>query len=270
MTARTARDRIIKHLRINPEKVAEKIERFIRKSIEKAEADLAIIGMSGGVDSSVVAFLSARGLGGKRVFGISMPESGVTDPHEVADAREVAGMLGIRFRTIDISPAVQSLKQSIPDRPGKNLLPFANLKPRIRMAILYYYANLTNGVVLGCSNRSEIRSGYFTKFGDGGADFLPLGHLYKTQVWQLAEYLGIPKHIIGKAPSAGLWRGQTDEGELGMTYEKLDMIYAGLDLKLRPNTIARCAEVDPETVRKFVEREKKSAHKLAQPAVPKA
>jgi NAD+ synthase len=269
MTARTASARIAEYLRINPEQVRHSVEKFIRRFVSNAGASLAIIGMSGGVDSSVVAFLSAEALGGKNVIGISMPESGVTDPHDVADAREVASSLGMRFRTVDILPVLQSLTQALPDRAGENVLPLANLKPRIRMTILYYYANLLNGVVIGCSNRSEIRSGYFTKFGDSGADLMPIGHLYKTQVIQLAEHLGLPTHIIRKIPSAGLWRGQTDEGELGISYEKLDTIYAGLDLKMRPPTIARCAGVDVETVRRILERERRSAHKLAPPPMPR-
>lgn len=269
MGAKTASDKIAERLRINPQKEAGRIERFISRFFKEAGADWAIVGMSGGVDSSVVASLAARALGGRSVLGISLPESGVTDPHDVADAREVAGSLGMRFRAIEISPVVQSLVNILPDKTGENPLPTANLKPRIRMAVLYYYANLMNGIVLGCGNRSEIRAGYFTKFGDGGADLMPIGHLYKTQVLQLARYLGIPGHIIGKTPSAGLWRGQTDEGELGISYEKLDMIYAGLDVNLRPATIARCAGVDLETVKKFIEREGRTRHKLAPPPILK-
>ncbi|MEM2875130.1 MAG: NAD+ synthase [Candidatus Hadarchaeales archaeon] len=267
MSAKTASERIAEYLRINPDKETRRIGSFISEVFRKAGANWAIIGMSGGVDSSVVASLAARALGGKSVLGISLPESNVTDPHDVADAREVATSLGIRFRIIEISPAIQSLMGILPDKTGENPLPLANLKPRIRMTVLYYYANLLNGVVLGCGNRSEIRAGYFTKFGDGGADLLPIGHLYKTQVLQLAGYLGVPRHIIGKKPSAGLWRGQTDEGELGIPYEKLDVIYAGLDLKLRPATIARCAGVDQDTVIKFIERERRTEHKLAPPTL---
>jgi NAD+ synthase len=123
--------------------------------------------------------------------------------------------------------------------------------------------------VVGSGNRSELRAGYFTKHGDGAADLLPLGCLYKTQVLRLAKYLKIPKHIIEKVPSAGLWRGQTDEGELGLPYAKLDMIYAGLDLGLKRKEIAEAVGVSIEEVRNFIERERKTAHKLSLPGMPK-
>jgi NAD+ synthase len=137
------------------------------------------------------------------------------------------------------------------------------------MVILYYYANSLNRLVAGSGNRSELRAGYFTKFGDGGVDLLPLGCLYKTQVLKLASHLRIPKRIIEKVPSAGLWKGQTDEKELGLSYEKLDMIYAGLDLGLKKREIADAVNLSIEKVRSFIERERKTAHKLSLPEIPK-
>jgi NAD+ synthase len=122
---------------------------------------------------------------------------------------------------------------------------------------------------VGSGNRSELRTGYFTKYGDGAADLLPLGCLYKTQVKQLAAHLGVPERIIKKVPSAGLWKGQTDEAELGLPYGKIDMIYAGLDLGLKPDKIAEAAGVRKEDVKKFKERERRSAHKIKGPEIPK-
>jgi len=136
------------------------------------------------------------------------------------------------------------------------------------MIILYYYANLFNRLVVGCGNRSEFRLGYFTKFGDGAADLFPLGCLYKTQVKQLAAHLGIPEKIINKVPTAGLWKGQTDEAELGMSYEKIDKIYVGLDLGLKLNEIADAAGVKIGDVKKLIEREQRTAHKLRGPEIP--
>jgi NAD+ synthase len=164
---------------------------------------------------------------------------------------------------------LQGIQKILTDFEASALLANANIRPRLRMTILYYYANLMNRLVVGCGNRSELRAGYFTKYGDGGADIFPLGCIYKTQVRQLAVHLGLSRHIIDKVPTAGLWRGQTDEGELGITYEKLDMIYAGLDLGLRQEVVASAAGVDVGKVKEFVERERRAAHKLRVPDIPK-
>lgn len=264
-----ASKRIANALKINPPKVERKLVSFLEKKVKKAGVTGVVVGLSGGLDSSVVASLCAKAFGVGEVMGISMPEAGVTDPHDVADARDLANKFGVKFRVVDITPAVLGIRKNLTDYRIGAQIPTANLKPRVRMTILYYYANLLNLLVVGSSNRSEIRTGYFTKFGDGAADLLPLGCLYKTQVKQLAAHLGLPKHVIEKAPSAGLWRRQTDEGELGISYEKLDMIYAGLDLKLKPTTIAKTAGVDIETVEHFIERERRIAHKLRMPETPR-
>jgi len=261
--------RIEKALRIDPSKTEQKLVAFVRKKVKAAGATGTVVGLSGGLDSSVVVALCAKALGGKNVIGVSLPEAGVTSPHDVADAREIANRFGVRFKVVDITPAMAGIRKNLTDYRVGALLPTANLRPRVRMVILYYYANLTNKLVVGTGNRSELRSGYFTKWGDGAADLLPLGRIYKTQVKQLAYHLKLPKHLIEKKPSAGLWRGQTDEKELGITYEKLDMIYAGLDLKLKPASIAKAIGVNINTVKNFIERERKTSHKLAPPEMPK-
>lgn len=261
--------RIARSLRINPSRVEQRLLIFIKKKVEKAGATGAVVGLSGGVDSSVVVSLCAKALGKDGVMGVSLPEAGVTDPHDVADAREIANKFGVTFRVVDITPAVLGIRQNLTDYKVGAQLPTANIRPRVRMVILYYYANLLNRLVVGCGNRSEIRSGYFTKWGDGAADLFPLGCLYKTQVKQLAAYLKLPRHVVEKAPSAGLWHGQTDEKELGISYEKLDTIYAGLDLKLKFAAIAKAADVDTATVKYFIQRERRMAHKLTLPEIPK-
>ena len=264
-----AAEKIKRKLEIDAEKVKRKLAEFIKKEVGKAGAKGVVVGMSGGVDSCTVATLCAEALGPKRVLGVCMPEAGVTGPADVADARGVAGKLGVGFRVVDITPAVKGVSRNITDFRADAKIAGANIKPRVRMAILYYYANFLNYLVVGSGNRSEIRAGYFTKYGDGGVDIQPLGHLYKTQVKRLATHLGVPKRIIEKTPSAGLWRGQTDEGELGLSYEKLDMIYAGLDLGLKPAEIAEAVGVGVEDVKRFIERERRTAHKLLSPPIPK-
>lgn len=260
--------RIANALKINPLTVERKFVSFIKEKVKNAGVTGVVVGLSGGLDSSVTASLCAKALGAGRVMGISMPEAGVTDPHDVADARDLANKFNIRFRIIDITPAVLGIRQNLTDYKMDAQISNANIKPRARMTILYYYANLFKLLVVGSGNRSEIRTGYFTKYGDGAADLLPLGSLYKTQAEKLAAHLGLPRHLIEKAPTAGLWRGQTDEGELGISYEKLDMIYAGLDLKLKPNVIANAAGVDISKVEHFIERERRMAHKLRVPEIP--
>jgi NAD+ synthase len=224
--------------------------------------------MSGGMDSSTIAFLCAEALGAGRVLGVSMPEAGVTNPQDVADARGVTNKLGIDFKIVDITPAVLGVRENLTDFRVSALLPAANIKPRVRMTILYYYANLLNRLVVGSSSRSELRTGYFTKFGDGAVDLMPLGCLYKTQVKQLASFLGVPERIIQKVPSAGLWRGQTDEGELGLPYEKIDMIFAGLDLGLKLDALAKAVGVSTKEIKQLLKRERKTAHKLMVPMIP--
>jgi NAD+ synthase len=263
-----ARSMIREALKIDPAAVERKLTLFLRRKMRESGADGFVLGLSGGLDSSTAAFLCAKAVGAERVLGVSMPEAGVTDPRDVADAREVANKLGIGFRIVEITPAVLGVRKNLTDFKVGALLPAANIKPRVRMAILYYYANLQNRLVVGGGNRSEIRAGYFTKYGDIAVDVAPLGCLYKTQVKQLAKHLGLPAHIIKKTPSAGLWKGQTDEAELGISYEKLDMIYAGLDLGLEPKVISKAVRVSEEEVMRFVERERRTAHKLRGPEIP--
>ncbi len=269
MARKDAAKLIKRSLRINLPAVEGRLVAFIKRKVRGAGSEGVVVGLSGGVDSSVVATLCKKAFGKINVLGISMPEGGVTNPRDVADARDLSNRLGTRFRVVDITPVVLGIRQNLFDFSVRARVPAANIKPRVRMTILYYYANLLNRLVVGSGNRSELRAGYFTKHGDGAVDLMPLGCLYKTQVRQLAAHLNVPKRIIEKVPSAGLWRGQTDERELGLAYEKLDMIYAGLDLGLDPDSIANAAGVKIEDVNRFIERERRMAHKLSMPEIPK-
>jgi NAD+ synthase len=185
----------------------------------------------------------------------------------VQDAISIAEMLGVEFKLMNVTPLISQFHKVLKDFKLKGL-PSANIKPRVRMTVLYYHANLLKRIVAGTGNRSELRAGYFTKHGDGGADMLPIGGLYKTQVKQLAKHLGLPKKIVEKVPTAGLWPGQTDEVEMGITYEKLDMVYTGLDLGMELAEIAKVVGVDETKVKELIEREKRSLHKLSPPPIP--
>jgi NAD+ synthase len=201
--------------------LADKVSDWIKEQIEGAGARGAVIGLSGGVDSSVVAVLCKRVTD---VLGLIMPIH--SDPLDEEYASLLASKFDIQVRRVDLSPVYDALLRVLPDPTG---LPVANLKPRLRMATLYFFANKENRLVVGTGNKSEIMMGYFTKYGDGGVDILPLGGLLKRQVRELARELGIPARIIAKPPSAGLWAGQTDEGELGITYDDLDQILTALE-----------------------------------------
>jgi len=201
--------------------LAEEISGWIKEQIEGAGARGAVVGLSGGLDSSVTAVLCKRVTD---VLGLIMPIH--SDPLDEESASLLAKEFDIQVRRVDLSPVYDALARVLPDPTG---LPVANLKPRLRMATLYYFANKENRLVVGTGNKSEIMMGYFTKYGDGGVDILPLGGLLKRQVRELARELGIPPQIIAKPPSAGLWAGQTDEAELGITYNELDQVLTAFE-----------------------------------------
>jgi len=181
-----------------------------------------IVNMSGGLDSSVVAVLSKRAFP-ENMLGLILPcFSSKTD---IEHAQLVASLFSIPTQTIVLDDIYKTIVDCLPKQrfnPSTERIALGNIKPRLRMLFSYYFANRLNYLVLGTGNKSELTVGYFTKYGDGGVDLLPLGNLVKTQVRQLALHLGIPPEIIYKIPSAGLWEGQTDEGEMGLTYEELD------------------------------------------------
>lgn len=213
--------------------IKDGIVNFIRLMTMNAGAKGAVIGLSGGIDSTLTAYLSVEALGAENVLGILMPETRGTSRQDIDDALDVVKNLDIEFRIVEISKVLQSFSSVIPQFDKTSQFTTArfangNLKARTRMCILYYYANLMNRMVMGTGNRTELLLGYFTKYGDGGVDMEPIGGLYKTQVRNLARYMDIPARIIDKVPTAGLWQGQTDEGELGVTYETADRIIAML------------------------------------------
>lgn len=217
--------------------VSNKIEDFISDKVAASGAEGIVLGLSGGVDSAVVASLCTKALGADKVFGLILP-SETNSPHDVSDAKEHARALGIEAKTIALKPIVESFLQHLEyDRRS-----VGNLTARIRMCLIYYHANKRNYLVAGTGNKSELSVGYFTKYGDGGCDMLPIGDLYKTQVYDLARFLDVSNRIIEKAPSAGLWSGQTDEGELGVTYKELDRVLSGEKSDIRVQRMVNASE----------------------------
>lgn len=209
---------------------AEKISSWLRSRAEAAGARGYVFGLSGGVDSAVVARLCQLAFP-QRVLGVVLPC--YSHPQDEADARLVGHAFGIPVTRVDLGPTfdamTESLSQAVKRMPThvdsidiKQQLPEANVKPRLRMAALYFIANSLNYLVAGTGNRSEITLGYFTKYGDGGVDVLPIGGLVKSEVRALAREIGVPEPIVSKAPTAGLWVGQTDEAEMGFSYDTLE------------------------------------------------
>ena len=207
---------------MNTEKLVEKLVNWIRDEVTAAGCKGAVLGMSGGVDSSVAAVLCKRALP-ESTLGLIMPCYSI--PEDKEHALVVARKFSVPIQEVVLDSVFDTLNDILPDfkeeisadRPAK-----ANLKVRLRMLTLYYFANQLAYMVVGASNKSELSAGYFTKYGDGGVDILPLGNLLKREVKELAGFLGIPQEIIDKPPSAGLWQGQTDEADLGFSYDQLD------------------------------------------------
>lgn len=207
----------------------DKLVEWIKDQVKTAGAKGCVFGLSGGLDSSVVGALCKKAFP-DNVLGLFMPCS--SHEEDLKHAQEVAEKFSIPSKLIDIEPAFKQLYLQYEEKPydSEDLdLAAANLKPRLRMLTLYYHANKLNYLVVGTGNRSEAVMGYFTKYGDGGVDILPIGNLLKAEVKEIAKELGVPDAVIQKHPSAGLWHGQTDEAEMGISYNVLGKIILGMD-----------------------------------------
>ncbi|MGQ4913155.1 MAG: NAD+ synthase [Candidatus Asgardarchaeia archaeon] len=257
---------IDKIFEIDKKKTVEKITHFIRTYFNMAGVSKAIVGLSGGVDSSLTAMLTINALGKDKIIGLILP-SNITPRRDIEDAKMMAEWLGINYHQIDITQIVEDFKKAL---NTSDKITIGNVMARTRMILLYGFANQYNGIVLGTGNKTELLVGYFTKYGDGGVDILPIGDLYKTDVWNLAKYLDVPERIVKKTPSAGLWPGQTDEGELGLSYSLLDKILAGLvELKLDKKQISELLNTDIKIIEKVEQLIKQSEHKRNPPPIAK-
>jgi NAD+ synthase len=215
---------------------------WLQEYVQKAGARGAVFGLSGGIDSAVVSVLCKKAFG-ENALGLIMPCH--SDKNDGIDASLVADKFDIKYHTIVLDNVYDELLK-VMDKSENNMAK-ANIKPRLRMTTLYYYAGINNYLVVGSENKSELTVGYFTKYGDGGADLWPIGNLVKSQVRELASNLGIPQRIVDKIPTAGLWCGQTDEEEMGITYDQLDQyILTGemgaFEIKDRINTLYKNSE----------------------------
>lgn len=249
-----------------PAYASEAIVRFLRSHLNGPPERRAAVGLSGGIDSALVARLCVMAVGASRVVGVLLPDSGY--PADLAaETQGYAGSLGIEVRVVPLGPLVAAARAALPEASDRTSL--GNLVARLRMSALYSVARSRDALVVGTGNKSELLLGYFTKYGDGGVDLAPIGDLYKTEVRALAAELGLPEAIRARAPTAGLWEGQTDEGELGLPYESLDQILRGIEELRRPGEIAERAGLPRAAVDEVTERVAWNRHKRRPVPVPK-
>jgi NAD+ synthase len=246
--------------------IETKITRFINNYVSNSQTEGVILGLSGGIDSAVVAALCSKALGNKKVLALLLPEEETREQRDIDDAMIIAEQFNIKTQTIDITPVLKSFYATIPVYEQKNQTQNGNIKARTRMIMLYYYANKFNKIVCGSSDKSETLMGYFTKWGDGAADISPIMDLYKTQVRKLAVNIGIPETIALKPSTPALWPNQTAEKELGIKYETLDLILYGLERFMATNEIAKQLNIEQTTVENVKKRWLNNEHKR-QPAI---
>nr|WP_292793157.1 NAD+ synthase [Methanobrevibacter sp.] len=248
------------------EKTKNSIIGFIKSKVSESKTNGIVVGLSGGIDSTLIAYLSCEAVGKENVFGIIMP-SETTPAEDRIHGIEIAQHLGIEYEEIAIDSILNEYLSLT--KLEENNLAIGNLKARIRMSIIYYYANAKNYLVSGTGNKSEILIGYFTKHGDGACDMEPIGDLYKTEVYRLSEFLNIQKEIIDKPPRAGLWANQTDEEEIGMGYDLLDKIlYLYTEKDMKDTEIAEKLDVSADDVNMIINKVIGSEHKCKVPEYP--
>lgn len=249
--------------------ITTRIKRFIKDYVDKSRMKGIVLGVSGGIDSSTTAALASLAIGGKKVLALSMPEEETYNATDIKHIKMLAEKFGFQIETIDISQILRAYYDSLPIYDAQEKRGKGNLKARTRMTCWYYYANRLERIVCGSSDKSETMIGYFTKWGDAAADISPLMDLYKTQVRQLAAYIGVPDEIIAKPSTPALWPGHLAEEELGIKYEMLDLTLLGLENFLAPEEIARQLKLPLKLVVDIKARWLANEHKRRAPLTTK-
>jgi len=246
---------------------ADHLASFVDSVVDDAGAEGAVIGLSGGIDSTTVAYLAVEALGPGNVHGLVMP-SVANAEENMSDAEWVAQELGIEYDVIEIQPIAEAFFDAVPEAADDRMAA-GNVYVRTRAVLNYFVANHEDKVVLGTGNRAEAMTGYYTKYGDQAVDCNPIGNLYKQQVRQLAAHLGAPENLVTKTPSAEMWSGQTDEDEMGLDYDTIDAILAlHVDGPLSTAATVRALDVEESHVARVVDLHERSAHKRAMPPAP--
>jgi NAD+ synthase len=252
-------------LTINTDLARRILTAFLRDEVQRTGLTRAVVGLSGGVDSALACFLVVEALGPENVLAVRMPYK-TSSADSRAHAQLVIDQLGVQNEAFEITPMVEPLLTTIPPEDSKRR---GNVMARARMIVLYDRSAATRGLVIGTGNKTEILLGYTTLFGDAASALNPLGDLYKTQVRQLSRAVGVPAPIIDKTPSADLWPGQTDEGEMGLTYERVDqLLYLLVDQRYRPE---ECIEAgfEPEFVERVLKMMRQNQFKRMPPIIAK-
>jgi len=249
-----------------PEALEPVLLGFLRDETNKAGFSRGVVGVSGGLDSAVVLALAARALGPDNVLAVLLPHR-VSSPSSLEDGRRVAAAVGVGHEVIEITGMVDAYTALPQDPPP---LRVGNLMARIRMAVLYDRAAATGALVVGTSNKSEMLLGYSTRWGDGAYDLNPIGDLYKTQLYPLARHLDLPESVLAKPPSADLWSGQTDEAEMGFTYEAVDrLLFYLVDERGTPEDAVRLQGFEQAFVDRVVRMVKRTQFKRRTPIIAK-
>jgi NAD+ synthase len=258
-------DPVFPPLAINPELVRGILVGFIQNEVRKVGFERVVLGLSGGVDSSLVATLAAQALGAKNVLGVIMPYR-TSEPKSRSDALEVAQQLGIEHLEVDISPQIDAYFERFPDADQRRR---GNKMARERKSIEYDQSSAWRALVIGTSNKTELLLGYGTIYGDMASAINPIGDLYKTQVWQLADAVGVPTAIVQKAPSADLWAGQSDETELGFQYRMIDqLLYYFVDRRYSIDELKRQG-FDQAFITDIIRRIRENQYKRRLPVIAK-
>lgn len=252
---------------IDAPKLVEKISNFVLHQIEVSSLKGAIVAVSGGIDSAVVLSLTVKALGTSNVIALTMPERDITPESDITDVMRLSDALHVTCDIVEITPIIHVMRKILPLYDPTNKVPLGNIKARARMIIAYHYANVMKRMVIGSTNKTEWLTGYFTKYGDGAVDLMPIADIYKSQVRQLARYLDIPERIVSKTPTAGLWPGQSDEGELGVSYDFLDLILYGKEMGMSEQEISSQLKIAPLLIQKIFERVRVNEHKRKLPLI---
>jgi len=252
-------------LAANTELLRKILVGFVRDEVHKVGVRKAVLGLSGGIDSALVAFIAAEALGPENVHAICMPYK-TSNPESEAHARLVAQACGVSFSLVPITPMVDAYFGMFPDADNMRR---GNKMARERMTVLFDHSAHYSALVLGTSNKTELLLGYGTLYGDMASALNPIGDMYKTQIWQLSEAMGVPNEVIAKKPSADLWAGQTDEEELGFSYRQVDeLLYRMVDLRLTREELIG-AGFSPEFIDAIYQKVRNSHFKRRLPVIAK-
>jgi len=252
-------------LYINCREIESLIVNFIKSSVEKAGLDGGIVSVSGGIDSAVTLALTVKALTPDKVTAVTLPERDITTQRDITDVMQHCKQLGLTCDAVDITSMLYVITDNLPNYTIQDRISAGNIKSRLRMIIGYYFANRQRKMIIGTSNKTELLTGFFTKYGDGGVDLIPLGDLYKTQIRQLGEYLKVPENILNKPPSPGFFPGQTDEKDLGVDYTTIDLILYTWGKGYTAEEISDIINVDLNKVHSILIRVKNSEHKRRLP-----